>query len=488
MDWLAAPDYWLTRFVFERALGAIYLIAFLVTLNQFQPLLGERGLLPAPEFIRAVPFRASPTLFHLIGYSDRRLMIAAWAGVVLAAVATIGLFDGVGLTVPFASMVIFALLWVLYLSIVNIGQTFYSFGWESLLLETGFLAIFLGPVTTAPQFSLVVLLRWLLFRVEFGAGLIKMRGDRCWRDLTCLYYHHETQPMPNPLSWYFHHIPKRLHRAEVLGNHFAQLVVPWFLFFPQPIASIAGLVIVLTQSWLVLSGNFAWLNFLTIALAISAFDNAALGRIFPLSSMPSLESPVWYLGVVLAVTALIVFLSHRPARNLLSRRQIMNASFDPFHIVGTYGAFGSVTKERYEIVIEGTAEPMLTPQTVWREYEFKGKPGDVRRRPPQVAPYHLRLDWLMWFAAMSSPMYHEWFIPLLGKLLESDRPTLRLLRMDPFAGNSPRFVRALLYLYRFTTPKERRETGAWWHRELVGDYVPPVSLRGRKSEPIRTRI
>src|SRR6267378_1422851 len=316
VDWLAAPDYWLTRFVFERALGAIYLVAFLVTVNQFRPLLGERGLLPAPDFIHAVPFRASPTLFHLIGYSDRKLLVVGWAGVVLSVLAITG-----------------------------------------------------------------------------------------WRDLTCLYYHHETQPMPNPLSWYFHHLPKRLHRMEVLGNHVAQLVVPWFLFFPQPIATVAGIVIVGTQSWLVLSGNFAWLNFLTIALAISAFDNAALGRILPLTPYGPQTTPGWYLAIVLAVTALIVFLSYRPARNLLSRRQIMNASFDPFHIVGTYGAFGSVTKERYEVVIEGTADPVLTPETVWREYEFKGKPTDVRRLPPQVAPYDLRLDWLMWFAAMSSPMY-----------------------------------------------------------------------------------
>jgi len=477
MDWLAAPDYWLTRFVFERALGVIYFLAFVAAVNQFCPLLGERGLLPAPKFIRTVPFRVSPTLFALIGYSDRKLLNVAWTGVALSVVAISGALDGTVTTIPFASMVVFALLWILYLSIVNIGQTFYSFGWESLLLETGFLAIFLGPVTTIPQFSLIVLMRWLLFRVEFGAGLIKMRGDRCWRDLTCLYYHHETQPMPNPLSWYFHHLPRRLHRAEVLGNHFAQLVVPWFLFFPQPVATVAGIIIVGTQSWLVLSGNFAWLNVLTIALAISAFDNAALGRIFPLTPSLPQDTPSWYLGIVLAVTGLIIFLSYRPARNLLSRRQIMNASFDPFHIVGTYGAFGSVTKERFEVVIEGTAEPVLTPRTVWREYEFKGKPGEVKRRPPQVAPYHLRLDWLMWFAAMSSPMYHEWFVPFLGKLLESDRPTLRLLRSDPFDGQPPRFVRALLYLYRFTTPTEHRETGAWWHRELVGDYVPPVSLR-----------
>src|SRR5437879_8928737 len=299
MDWLDAPDYWLTRFVFERALGGIYLVAFLVAVNQFRPLLGERGLLPAPEFIRAVPFRASPTLFHLIGYSDRRLVVITWAGAALSVVATLGLLDGVGYTIPFASMAIFALLWILYLSIVTVGQTFYSFGWESLLLETGFLAIFLGPATTAPQFSLIALIRWLLFRVEFGAGLIKMRGDRCWRDLTCLYYHHETQPMPNPLSWYFHHLPKRLHRVEVVGNHFAQLVVPFFLFFPQPVASVAGLVILATQSWLILSGNFSWLKVLTMPPAVASFDNPALGHLFAIVPYQPLETPAWYLAVVL---------------------------------------------------------------------------------------------------------------------------------------------------------------------------------------------
>ena len=475
MDWLAAPDYWLARFAFQRALAFIYLIAFLVTVHQFRPLLGERGLLPVPDFVRAVPFGRSPSLFHL-RYSDPLLLAIAWSGVLLAAVAALGVFDGPEWPVPL-TMAVWALLWALYLSIVNVGQTFYSFGWESLLLEAGFLAIFLGPASTTPQLSLILLLRWLLFRVEFGAGMIKMRGDRCWRDLTCLYYHHETQPMPNPLSWYFHHLPKRLHRMEVLGNHFAQLVVPWFLFFPQPIASVAGLIVFVTQSWLVLSGNFSWLNFITMTLAIASFDNAALGRVFAIVPYESQPTPTWCVAIVLAITALILALSYRPARNLLSRRQLMNYSFDPLHIVGTYGAFGSITKERFEVVIEGTEDAVLTPQTKWHEYEFQGKPGDVRRRPPQVAPYHYRLDWLMWFAALSSPMYHEWFVPLLRKLLEADRRVLRLLARDPFAGRQPRFVRALFYLYRFTTPKERRETGAWWSRELVGDYVPPIQLR-----------
>lgn len=303
-----------------------------------------------------------------------------------------------------------------------------------------------------------------------------MRGDPCWRDLTCLYYHHETQPMPNPLSWRFHHLPKPLHRAEVLGNHVAQLVVPWLLFAPQPISTIAAVVVLVTQGWLVLSGNFAFLNVLTMLLAVPAFDDAALKRVLPLDP-PRAELPAWYGIVVLAVTALIVARSYRPARNLVSPRQLMNYSFDPLHLVNTYGAFGSVTKERYEVIVEGTDEPVVTADTAWREYGFVGKPGDVMRRPHQVAPFHLRLDWLMWFAAMSSPMYHEWSMPLLAKLLEADPAVLRLLAVDPFLGRRPRFVRARLYLYRFTTPAERRETGAWWRRSYVGDYVGPVALR-----------
>ncbi len=472
MTALEAPDYWLARFVFQRALAAIYLIAFVVAARQFAPLLGERGLLPAPEYVRAVAFRRSPSLFHF-RYSDRLLAAVAWSGAALALCALVGLPDA--WPIPL-TMLLWAALWALYLSIVNVGQTFYSFGWETLLLEAGFLAIFLGPAWTTPPVTLIWLLRWLLFRVEFGAGLIKIRGDRCWRDLTCLYFHHETQPMPGPLSWYFHHLPRPLHRAEVLGNHFAQLVVPFFLFFPQPIATVAGLVILATQSWLLLSGNFSWLNVLTMALAVASFDNAALEWLLPIA-LPTLVAEPWHQWLVVGVTIVIVLLSYRPARNLLSRRQLMNSSFDPLHLVNTYGAFGSITKERHEVAIEGTDEVVLTPGTVWREYGFRAKPGDVRRRPPQFAPYHLRLDWLMWFAAMSSPMYHEWFVPFVVKLLEADPATLRLVGSDPFAGARPRFVRATLYLYRFTTPRERRETGDWWVRSRVDEYLRPVGLR-----------
>ncbi len=267
MDWFSAPEYRLGALVLERGTAAIYLVAFVAAARQFRPLIGERGMLPVPGYLARRSFWRTPTIFHL-RYSDRLFAGVSWFGAALSAAMVAGL----DLVPLWAAISMWLTLWVLYLSIVNVGQTWYGFGWESLLLETGFLMIFLGNGHVAPPVLTLWLVRWLLFRVEFGAGLIKMRGDKCWRDLTCLYYHHETQPMPGPLSWFFHHLPRPLHRIEVAGNHFAQLVVPFGLFAPQPVASIAAAIIVITQLWLVASGNFAWLNWLTIFLAFSAID------------------------------------------------------------------------------------------------------------------------------------------------------------------------------------------------------------------------
>jgi hypothetical protein len=474
MSWLQAPDYWLTRLVFERALSAIYVIAFLVALEQFPALLGENGLSPAPRFLELVSFWQAPSLFHW-RYSDRLLRIVAIAGAVLSLAMLVGAVD---LAPAWVSIVVWLVIWALYQSIVNIGQTFYSFGWESLLLEVGLLTAFFGSGLMAPPTLLIWLLRWVLFRLEFGAGLIKLRGDPCWRNLTCLFYHHETQPMPNPLSWYAHNLPRWFHKLEVLGNHFAQIVAPLLLFTPQPVASIGGAVMILTQCWLVLTGNFAWLNVLTIALGLTAFDDhyvySHILRFAPHTLAPL---PDWWQALSGVLTLVVITLSYWPVRNMLSRGQLMNASFNNFHFVNTYGAFGTVTRERYEIVIEGTNGEAGRAGATWQEYEFKGKPGDPYRRPPQVAPYHLRLDWLMWFAAMGGPYSYPWFIVLIVRLLEGDVPTLKLLRRNPFPDGPPRYVRALLYRYRFTSPKERRETGAWWNRTLVGLYLPAMRLR-----------
>ncbi len=482
MDWLAEPGYRLSRLVFERGLAATYLVAFLVAVNQFRPLIGERGLTPIPAYLRLVSFRRAPSLFHL-RYSDRLFATIAWTGAAVAAV----LLAGAGDVVPTgAAMALWAVLWALYLSIVNVGQTWYGFGWESLLCEAGFLTIFLGNARVAPPAPILWLLRWLLFRLEFGAGLIKMRGDRCWRDLTCLYYHHETQPMPGPLSRSFHLLPRPLHRIEVAASHATQLMVPFALFAPQPYASVAAAIVIVTQFWLIVSGNFSWLNWLTVILATSVVDWHGAVRAAGLSPGRGPQGvPVWFGALVIAVGVLVVVLSYWPAVNLLSRRQRMNASFNPLHLVNTYGAFGSITKTRYEVVIEGTDDPAAGPDAVWREYEFKGKPGDPFRRPPQVAPYHLRLDWLMWFAALSPGYAEPWFPPFLERLLEGDRATLRLLRRNPFPDAPPAVVRARLYRYRFTTRQEKRATGAWWHRTLVGEFFPPVTRRAAAGRPSR---
>jgi len=467
---LHASSYWIARLILQRGLGCVYLIAFLVALEQFRPLLGEHGLLPAPRYLARVRFRDAPSLFHF-RYSDRLLATVSVAGIVLSLVIILGLPDRWPAPLTIA---VWLIVWALYLSIVNVGQTFYAFGWESLLVEAGFLAAFLGPAWSAVPAPVIFLFRWLLFRLEFGAGMIKLRGDPCWRDLTCLYYHHETQPMPNPLSWYFHALPKPLHRIEVLGSHFAQLVAPVLLFFPQPIAAFAGAVMAMTQLWLVLSGNFAWLNWTTIVLTAAAFDDAQLAHLLPLH-VPALASLEWHDGLVVAITVLIVALSWRPARNLFSRNQMMNASFDPLRLVNTYGAFGSVGRERYEVVIEGTRDERLTPGTVWSEYEFRGKPTDPNRRPPQWAPYHLRLDWLMWFAGISPYYAASWFLPFVKKLLQNDRAILRLVRRNPFPDEAPRTIRAIIYRYKFTTWGERRRTGAFWIRTRIGEYLQPIT-------------
>jgi hypothetical protein len=459
----------------------MYLIAFFVVLNQFRPLLGERGLLPVPQFLKRASFRHAPSIFFW-RYSDRMLVAIAWIGMVLSAAALLGVTEGGPFWIPLS---VWLVLWMLYLSIVNVGQTFYGFGWESMLLEAGFFTAFLGPAWMNAPIIPVLALRWMLFRTELGAGLIKLRHDQCWRDLTCLYYHYETQPLPNPLSWYFHHLPKSMHRFSVLFSHFVQVIVPFGLLAPQPIASIAGAFTIVHQLLLIVSGNYSWLNWLTVALGFSAFSDSVLRHVLPFSAPATIASSLPVMIVLFSLAFATVLLSIQPALNLASPNQKMNFSYNPFHLVGTYGAFGSVTRTRYEIVIEGTEEAVITDGTAWREYGFKAKPGDPHRTPPQIAPYHLRLDWLLWFLPFSVVVtgsgvlnsgYEAWFMRLIRKLLENDRATLSLIRINPFSQNPPRFIRVLFYEYHFTSWREKRETGNWWTRKLVGIYLPSLSL------------
>jgi hypothetical protein len=469
-----ATDFWLTRLCFQRGLGCIYLIAFLIAANQFIPLLGERGLQPVRRFLRYTRFQKAPSLFW-INCSDRFITAAIWCGIALSIFAVTGRSESLGLVV---SMSAWALLWVIYLSLVNVGQTFYGFGWETMLAETGFLAIFLGSSDAHPPVVVMWLIVWVLFRTMFGAGLIKLRSDPCWRDLTCLFYHYETQPLPNPLSWYLHHSPPWTHKAGVLFTHFAQLVVPWFYFAPAPLCYLAGGLTILFQITLILSGNLSWLNYITIVLCIPCFDDRLLGRLISISHSVPMQMTLVHKIAVGALTVIVLALSWRPARNLFSRRQLMNASFEPLHLVNTYGAFGAVTRERFEVVIKGTDAEYPDANAEWREYEFKGKPGNVNRRPCIVSPYHWRLDWQMWFAAMSPPDLHPWIFALVQKLLAGEKRILRLFAHNPFPDAPPKFIRADWYRYQFTKPGDR----GWWARTYAGEYLPPITLHHASTD------
>ena len=492
MDGFAAVDFEFARQVLQRGIAVLFIVAFISTLNQFRPLLGERGLLPATELLEwaRTSERAAgllrPTLFRLVRYTDRRLVALCIVGIAIASTLVLGIPQ---LGPPWVPMLCFLALWIGYMSITSIGQTFYGFGWEMLLLEAGFLAAFLGSDDQPPATVVMVLFWWLVFRLEFGAGMIKIRGGREWRDLTALTYHHETQPMPGPLSRQAHLLPRWFHKGEVLGNHFAQLVVPWFLFapllglwVPGPVPAIVGtaaaVIVIATQLWLIATGNFAWLNWITVVLAFSAIGVpgvAAEPRAARSESPWIIDGmPLPWLLVTCAVGVLYAVLSWAPLRNLFARRQLMNASFNRWQLANAYGAFGTVTRERVEIVVEGAADEDAFH---WREYGFKGKPGDVRRIPRQFAPYHLRLDWLMWFLPLGRSL-DDWFTVFLVRLLEADAPTLRLLADDPFDGERPRWVRAVSYRYRFTTRNEFRTSGKRWVRDGRRTVLGPVALRG----------
>src|SRR5438477_697905 len=484
-------SYWLTSFVILRLLGFVYAVAFLVAANQLLPLIGEHGLRPARDFLNVVHTQLGsrsagmlriPTLFWF-GSSDNALLIFSWVGFALSVVVLSG----------YANAILLGVLWAMYMSIVHIGQIWYGYGWEIQLLETGFLSIFLCPLldwrpfpNCRPPILVIWLFRWLGFRIMIGAGLIKLRGDSCWRDLTCLYYHYETQPIPSPISRYLHLSPHWLLKLETAWNHLIELVVPWFSFGPRAARHIAGVLLVTFQIFLIISGNLSFLNYLTLIPFLACFDDTFLRHFLPRAlvrraeraaqeSEPSRISN----AIAIALSVLVIYLSVAPVLNLLSGRQLMNYSYDPLDLVNTYGAFGTVGRQRDEIVFEGTDDTAISGDTKWKEYEFKAKPGDPNRRPPFVAPYQPRIDWQIWFAAMASPAEYPWTLHLVWKLLHNDRGTLSLLANNPFPDAPPRYIRARLYRYQLAPIGEK----TWWKREPIGKWLPAHSTEHPRFRP-----
>jgi hypothetical protein len=483
----ARPTYWLTRFVILRLLGLVYAVGFLVAIHQIIPLIGENGLLPVGIFLdrvadalgsRGAGFIRVPSLFWF-GHSDSTLLTTAWIGFVLSCVVIAG----------YSNAITLAVLWILYMSFVHVGQDWYGYGWEIQLLETGFLAIFLCPLLDmrpfpkrGPPFFIISLFRWLIFRIMMGAGLIKIRGDDVWRNGTALYYHFETQPLAGPLSRWFHFLPRAILKAGVWYNFLAELIAPLFIFWPRIARHIAGMVILLLQFMLIASGNLSFLNWLTIIPCLACFDDGFWSKILPppivrraTKAMRNEEPSRPMTITAWVITIIIALLSIQPLINILSPRQIMNTSFDPLDLVNTYGAFGSVGRELLNVVFEGTNDEVPDEKANWKAYPYKGLPVDLYRRPPQIAPYQLHLDWQLWFASMSTAEEYPWTLNLVSKLLHNDRTALSLFAGNPFPEKPPRFVRVVLYRYSFAKPGN--PDGRYWNREEISaDWIPAMSV------------
>ena len=469
--------YQVTGWLFLRLLGAIYLTAFLSFGVQAAGLIGSRGILPAGQFLSAVhdslgaaAYWNVPTLLWLNG-SDAFLRTVWIVGVSLSLLLLLGV-NAKGIRIG---------LFALYLSLDTAGQIFMSYQWDALLLEAGFLAVFLGS-----EVVIVKLFRWLLCRLMFLSGAVKLlSGDPTWRHLTALPVHYQTQPLPTPPAWYFYQLPGWFQRISVGFVFFVELLVPLLVLAPRRIRLFAGLAITLLQLLIFLTGNYAFFNLLTISLCLFVLDDAALDHVLPKRLLARIGSrthhgrtPAWRRTVCGLVAAFVLFVSGFEMVGELSGRHWAPAesvirAVAPFEIVNTYGLFAVMTTTRPEIIIEGSNDG-----TTWLPYEFRYKPGDLTRAPTWVQPHQPRLDWQMWFAALGNYRTDPWILNFLSRLLEGQPEVLGLLGHNPFSGAPPRYVRALVYDYRFATPQEKRASGDWWNREFKRSYVPPVSLRG----------
>ena len=479
-------SYWITRFMILRFLGLVYAIAFAVAINQIIPLIGSNGLLPLNNYLELITgalgsksagFWRLPSVFWF-WHSDTALLTVAWIGFILSCLVLAG----------YANAIVLAVTWFLYMSFNHIGQEWYGYGWEIQLTETGFLAIFLCPLLDMRPFPrrptplpIIVLFRWLICRMMLGAGLIKLRGDEIWRNGTALYYHFETQPIPGPLSRWFHFLPHIFLKIGVWYNWLAEMVAPLFAFWPRIARHIAGIVMIVLQVILILSGNLSFLNWLTIVPALACFDDGFWARIVPKALVRRAQNaevtaePSKPMMVTAWVAVCLVgILSIQPVMNMLSPGQIMNTSFDPFDLVNTYGAFGSVGQERMNVVFEGTMDNDSSDNANWKPYIYKGLPVLLDQRPPQIAPYQLRLDWQMWFAAMSTPDDYPWTYTLIEKLLHNDPNIVKLFKSNPFNNQPPRYIRAVLYRYWFAKPGNPQ--GFFWNRERISIWIPPMSI------------
>ncbi len=463
-----------TQWIFLRLLAITYAVAFASLGVQITGLIGANGILPLHDYLGAAArafgatrFFAVPSVFWW-NSSDEVLRGVCWAGVAFSAVLFAGKLPRLMLVFQF----------VLYLSLCASGQDFLTFQWDALLLEASFLAIFLGRSR-----SVVWLFRWLVFRLYFLSGSVKLLShDLSWRSLTALNFHYHTQPLPVTLAWYAEKLPGWFQRGSTGLVLVVEIAVPFLIFAPRRIRMLSAGCLIGLQVLILLTGNYAFFNLLTIGLCLFLFDDQALRRFIPRTVLARPERMVARPGrlnraMAGALAALILTLGvsriyEAFTRELPEPLRLVARVTSPFLIVNSYGLFAVMTTSRPEIIVEGSNDG-----DTWAAYEFRYKPGNLRRAPRWAAPHQPRLDWQMWFAALGSYRDNLWFVAFAERLLEGSKPVLALLETNPFPDRPPRFVRAMVYEYSFTDWETHRRSGDWWKQQPLGVYLPPIGLR-----------
>jgi hypothetical protein len=501
------PTYRLVRRIFLQLLGVVYFIAFISLAGQVEGLVGADGIFPADRVLRIVEqsqppdslsrFHVHPT-FSWFNDSDGFLQVQCVAGIAISALLIAGI----------APLPCLLLLWMLYLSLVTVGGIFMGFQWDNLLLETGFLAIFLAPVRLWPNLAkegppsriVIWLFRWLLFRLMFASGCVKLlSGDPTWRDLTALNFHYETQPLPTVIGWYAHHLPEWFQKLSCIGMFGVELVVPFFIFLPRRARWIALWSFIGLQVSIAITGNYTFFNLLTVLLCLLLLDDRMFMQLCPRwlpfrsvdaeTASANAQHPMiarLRLAVVSVLALTLLSITSLQFIGMFSRSLDgpgpMLALYRwaaPLRSANSYGLFAVMTTTRAEIIVEGSDDGQS-----WHPYEFHHKPGDLTRRPEFVAPHQPRLDWQMWFAALGTYEANPWFVHFCLRLLQGSPKVLGLLEHNPFPDAPPKFIRASLYHYHVTDLAERRATGTWWRREFRGLYCPTLSSRRKDASAL----
>lgn len=466
-----SPSFLRGRWIWLRCLGAIFFSAFYSLYFQIHGLIGPRGILPASEYLATVHrvlgakgYWLAPTLLWL-NAGDRMLSAIVWIGFAASVAIIVNLWPRLSI----------AIAGVCFLSFVGAAQEFAGYQSDGMLLEAAFLSIFLAPRGIRPRMAIdqppsraaVFLLQWEWFRIYFESGLVKiLSGEEQWRNLTAMDKYYENGPLPSWIGWYVQQWPHSFHAFSAGLTLVVELGAVWLLFAPRKTSLcrlIAFLIVTPLQIGIILTANYAFLNYLVLCLGVLLLDDAILRGPGPepRTTKPSLIA-AFVLTTMFLTTIASFLMPSFPTAMLL----------EPFRVANRYGLFAVMTRERYEIEFQGTRDGVT-----WVPYVFRYKPQDVRKRPGIYAPYQPRFEWNLWFASLGSWQDNRWVLNTEARLMENSEPVLRLFAGNPFPGKPPIAVRAVAWQYWFTTRAERASTGAWWRREPLGAYAPSARRR-----------